>query len=691
MLDNDPRYLRPESRVEMDKRISSLSVSPSRRRRNRKRQQPPYDDALDDVKEEIVSDSSPYEEVDPVVPVQLDNTELKKENTLTLVPTSPDPPASNVAPPSVNLAMSSQCSLPFSDSQCMAPPSVTATATSGPPKLAARPPRRQSTVFSTSTEMSSSSVRDLQKRVSDCSTRYAKQISTILKRFTISSATDLTQSPAVLDRRPSISDMDQPQPPEPDIFEAFPEPCFALPGDFINPQRLNCAGFPGQDHFSGKCWCSIADSIAEEKNVWLFPSGELSPAAQQVLEDPSQTNLASRDCFGNTPLHLFAALEGYQEALFGMVLHSAAPGATNTAGQTFLHVLNLEWFADLKSLSSPLKQLLAYLRDTSPDLVYTTDVYGRTFFHRAHSLIRDSEILDGILSPFNPALSSRRDAFGFNPLANTNLGGEGPFIPPRRGPLTPLPEETVPASTRRNSPQTSNDEEAFLAYHARLIQIVQSSFDNPRIEDAEGRNGLHCLAEAIISQQMMDDWRTSMSTRRPLKRKYDKKDNPDDNNEGPLAPRRLSLENLLRSRQPVDVNHYDKLGNTVLMAFITFIPDDQDDKAKTLSAIIETLLRAGAKVEARNRRGETALLVAARLGRKIALATLLEHGANVHVRDVDGKGILQIIDSTCGSAKGELALYARLEACRVLLTGRRGWGVVHNPTVVQEWRVKGAT
>lgn len=690
MLDNDPRYLRPESRVEMDKRISSLSVSPSRRRRNRKTQPPPYDDALVEVKEEPVSDSSPYEELDPVE--QLDCVEVKKE----ALAGSPELSELNLAPPSINPAMSSQYSLPVSDTQCMAPPSVTATANSGQTKMTSKAPRRQSTVFSTSTEMSSPSVRDLQKRVSDCSTRYAKQISTILKRFTISSATDLTQpSPAILDRRPSMSDMDQPQasepePQEPDIFEAFPEPCFALPGDFINPQRLNCAGFPGQDHYSGKCWCSIAEALSEEKGVWLFPNGELSPGAQQVLEDPSQMNLATRDCFGNTPLHLFAALEGYQEPLFGMILHSANPGATNSAGQTFLHVLNLEWFADLKSLSSPLKQLLAYLRDSSPDLVYTMDVYGRTFFHRAHSVIRDSEILDGILSPFNPALSSRRDAFGFNPLANTNLGGEGPFIPPRRGPLTPLPEEVPSSGTRRNSPQTSNDEEAFLAYHARLIQIVQSSFDNPRIEDGEGRNGLHCLAEAIINPQMMDDWRTSMNTRRPLKRKYDKKDNPDDNNEGPLAPRRLSLENLLRSRQPVDVNHYDKLGNTVLMAFITFISDDMDDKAKTLSSIIETLIRAGARIEARNRRGETALLIAARLGRKIALATLLEHGANVHVRDVDGKGILQIIDSTCGLAKGELALYARLEACRVLLTGRRGWGVVHHPTVVQEWRIKAA-
>jgi ankyrin repeat protein len=371
-----------------------------------------------------------------------------------------------------------------------------------------------------------------------------------------------------------------------------------------------------------------------------------------------------------------------------MVLNSPDLRATNSAGQTFLHVLNIEWFSDLTSLSAPLKQLLAYLRDTAPDMVYLQDVYGRTFFHRVHSLIRDSEILDGILSPFNPALSSRRDAFGFNPLANTNLGGEGPFIPPRRlGLLTPLPEER-PGSSRGRSPQTSREEDAFVAYHARLLQIIQASYDNPRIEDEEGRNGLHCLAEGILNQQTMDEQRTAKSTGRALKRKYDRH-TPEGGSEGPLASRLRHLQGLLRSRPPLDVNHYDKAGNTVLGAFIAHLPDDQEDKAKSLSTVLETLIGAGARVEGRNRRGETPLLVAARLGRKIALTTLLERGANVHVRDVDGRGVLQVIDATCRAARDDVALYARLEACRVLLTGRRDWGVVQCPTVLQEWRTMG--
>lgn len=142
------------------------------------------------------------------------------------------------------------------------------------------------------------------------------------------------------------------------------------------------------------------------------------------------------------------------------------------------------------------------------------------------------------------------------------------------------------------------------------------------------------------------------------------------------------------------------------MAFIEHIPDEQDDKAKTLQAILETLVRAGASgdeavssrrrrlLEARNRRGETPLLMAARLGRKVALATLLEGGANVHARDADGRGLLEVLDAEVGGARAraEVGLYARLEACRALLTGRREWGVgyVHHgePAIVREWRMR---
>ena len=84
------------------------------------------------------------------------------------------------------------------------------------------------------------------------------------------------------------------------------------------------------------------------------------------------------------------------------------------------------------------------------------------------------------------------------------------------------------------------------------------------------------------------------------------------------------------------------------------------------------------------------MLVAARLGRKIALTTLLEHGASVLARDAEGRGLLDIIDERCRGATNDVTLYGRLEACRVILTGKRQeqLGVKQDPTIIDEWTVR---
>ncbi|KAL2265768.1 hypothetical protein VTJ83DRAFT_6868 [Remersonia thermophila] len=684
MLDNDPRYLRPDSRAEMAKRIASLAMSHRRRRRK---------------------------------------GAWRSRNGLDRNPGEPSSPA----------------------------PSAAASPTAQSMELhdAAR------------FEADAADIQDIKRRVSDCSTAYAAQLATLVRELSISAPSSNASS-----RRASVASshgdeamvVSPPLAAAAEAYEPFPDPGYALPGDFLTAGTRSCADFPGQRH-GAACWCSIARETAADPGSWLLPAGELSERAKLALTCPDPSQLLLRDSWGNSPLHLLAALEGFREALLETVVRSDGTPlrARNTGGQTFLHVLHVEWFGDLSGPAPPLRRLLIYLRDACPDLVYEADAYGRTFFHRAQSVVRDAQLLRSLLSMFDPARASRRDAFGFNPVVDTDAASRKPYAPPRRVGTTSPPGDGMAAPVHHPDPGDGS----FLTYHSRLVQVIRASYADPTVEDAQGRNGLHCLAEAILNEQTMarhvrsSSSSSSSSNGRPnLKRKLHADDavtaprataalaatfpplgatcpaaaaaaaaatSPD--TEGAALPTRLRhLQMLLLS---VAVDHYDLRGRTPLMAFVEELSDDQDDRERTLRTIFETLLRAAPRprgqgcgadgstrngpgggdndargpsaMEARNPRGETALLVAARLGRKVALATLLEHGANVHARDAAGRGLLEVLDDEVRSARAaeDVGLYARLEACRALLTGRREWGVEYVGRVVRgetgvgrEWRVR---
>lgn len=584
-------------------------------------------------------------------------------------------------------------------------------------------------------------------------------------------------------------------------------------------------------------WCAVADAVTaaarDGGSFWVLGDGRLAPEAQALLHETSAVphahhphqQLTRRDRFGHTLLHLFAAREGAQMQLLAMVLNSddASLVAANTAGQTFLHLLAPGWFVGLHEPYAPLLQLLSHLRERQPpdsgsnngggppsldgsaisdghspaastpgapvspaQLVYATDVYGRSFFHRLQTFVDDPNVLAALAQPYDRGALSRRDAFNNVPLQAVPGGGPSSAVmlddllpwqpsPPAQTSQSPTPppggSATVsPADADMDEEIVFSSEDAFIRHHESLLRIVTASDSHPGVEDAEGRNGLHCLAQAIVDKRMMDEHRNAISTgRRPPKKKtMDKKSTgggsatgaagdllsptttastpglflgspgmgghlspfspgvpmalghgssgsafahplahahgqgqfpPSSPSasllhtsaDGPQMATRLRLvQGLLSAPTAVDVNHYDRRGQTVLTSFVVHIPDDQEDKAKSLAAILETLLAAGARIDGRNRRGETALLVAARLGRKIALTTLLDHGANVHVRDAAGHGVLDIIDAQCRQrARHDVALYGRLEACRVLLTSIKQLplGVRQRPSLLDEWSV----
>ena len=575
-----------------------------------------------------------------------------------------------------------------------------------------------------------------------------------------------------------------------------------------------------------RCWCAVAeavDKVANEDNsFWVRGDGQLTHEAQMMVQEQTQQriHLTRRDRFGHSLLHLAATREGLQMQLLNMVLNSddATLMAANTAGQTFLHLLTPGWFVGLQEPYSPLVQLLALLRsrtsqpppgvssarDAADDvgggapgsgnaiahLIYATDVYGRSFFHRLGTFVKDpTMLLNTVGQHYDRAALTRRDAFAHVPMPSLDMSGDsassddysawqqssappkpqhlqrhmpsalqypGQTLSPRYDDDSPSQASTAatPALGGGNVPTVFSSEDAFIRHHESLLRTVTASDNNPSVEDPDGRNGLHCLAEAIVDKRMMDEHRNALSSGRkpPKKKTFEKKDpnitatgtaaatgsssnssfmnglllgsesgsvsdgGPTYSSSSPymalansssgtpstqsllhtsvdgaqMATRLSLVQGLLSPPSVVDVNHYDRRGQTVLTAFVVHIADDQEDKAKSLVAILETLLSAGARIEGRNRRGETPLLVAARLGRKIALTALLDHGANVHARDAAGRGVLDVLDMQCRrQGRHNVALYGRLEACRVLLTSIKQLplGVKQRPSLMDEWTI----
>jgi hypothetical protein len=179
--------------------------------------------------------------------------------------------------------------------------------------------------------------------------------------------------------------------------------------------------------------------------------------------------------------------------------------------------------------------------------------------------------------------------------------------------------------------------------------------EHPTAEDDQGNNFLHQLAMAITDGS--DSFPTTTAA---------------------------GLMKIFRQAEAliqvgVKPDSKNKEGNTPLMAFAANLSEGKD--YKTVIEILELIIKKGASVNARNRCGKTALYFAMRFGRKRAVQTLLEHGANVHARDSNGRSLLNAVDLII-SESADPTEYAHFEACRALLTRS---GAVQEPSILEEW------
>jgi hypothetical protein len=377
-------------------------------------------------------------------------------------------------------------------------------------------------------------------------------------------------------------------------------------------------------------------------------------------------NPFSVDDYGNTTYHYLAAAAEPHSTLISYVQAGLQPLEQrqilmqNRSGQTMLHVLHSSWF----SRDSNLEELLSLLRRIDFDF-YASDVYGRTFFHILWAkLDKDQPRLRKLTGGFDSTRYDRRDAFGLKPAGGNTR------------PMSSLPAEQ---SIRLTIPSTGPH--ATLLRQAELLRLVvrACSGPDPTIEDdPTGGNGLHALAEVRLRQFGVEDSK---------KRKMGDHDGPLDDEANsvavPLEKRLEYLDTLLDAN--VDASHYNGEGDTVLMAFISKIVDGDDDKS--LEKIIQRLVGAGANINARNRKGETALHIAVRHGRKFPVKVLLGLGANPYARDHLGCGVLAYADRIYVGTERDRFLNGRLEACRAILTTDRFTRTParQHPSAEDEW------
>jgi ankyrin repeat protein len=219
--------------------------------------------------------------------------------------------------------------------------------------------------------------------------------------------------------------------------------------------------------------------------------------------------------------------------------------------------------------------------------------------------------------------------------------------------------------------ESFHDDVAMLHPHTALRKtIIKASSGFPETE-YQGRNSLHCLAESCISLRM---------------------DPQDQNAAAPQLKRKRQAETTLRHEYivntvkkllgvGVDPNGYDEHGNTPLMAFIRNDLSPKPER-KITAEVLELLIDAGASVHRRNRRGETALHIAMRLGRPSAVEVLINNYANVHTMARYGEGVLAVAGKASLRAKEDGALYHRIITC-MAIAGK--YGAIQGPSRKDEW------
>ncbi|KUJ15364.1 uncharacterized protein LY89DRAFT_735483 [Mollisia scopiformis] len=640
LLDKDPRWLRPKNEEEMEQRILALANCKAQRNLKRQLRQARLAKHFDIIMEESITnrndpDLSEEPTVEPDSPIdQTISKDCEEVNRLSWTEFTHTPVQDLLAMKDPELSEAAIKELwQFVDSDLNAEVEFQ---TSAPGGQNGKMPALEETADFQNTSLDEISTHRNENTLVNHSPLGTDGITKLLQAYSIcdspaASTTDMSRRLSAgtaltelmsTEKSPSYS-----QPTEGALPNAF------LVADFHRAKQGPC--FPGlKVHDSGSCWCMLdLESLPTNKRWYIGPDA-ISPLH---MPNPPRSlhnlNLRYRDTFGNTILHLLAS-RGASTGLIQNALTSGMDGnAKNTAGQTFLHCLPYIdlWNPDLHfELSS--RSSLQLVVKCSVDIT-ACDPFGRTFAHLLtynaftnHLYRRDSESRDLFeLLVWSHRSTHKRDAFGWIPTnlnwrlsekimqanyGRTGIGAVGPFsfnVPSQsqQSFIEEVGEEIrLPASANAVS---------LITMHARLLETAALALDVPNTEDSRGRNGLHCLAEVSLDLHKVTDVLHS-GAKTSKKRKRDQiVSEPSVIWTSGLQYRYGLLQQMIKSG--VDVNSYDKFGNTVLMAFVSHLDDGLENN--TLSAIFRFLVNHGADPGRRNRKGETALHIAVKLATRL--------------------------------------------------------------------------
>lgn len=635
MLDKEPRWLHPKTNTDMDRRVAELSNSPTRS---------PRLSQAPTSRPHSFSDPMPYHASAPIFNVE----------TATRPSTRNASPSDAWSTPAASSALNAPGRLDNSPGYLTGSAQTSRGSTASPNEGPGLEHNdlfgvflRQTTFMSSSTDQTTGSFHRV---LSGYSEPYIKTVRRLVKRFTLPNNNRQSVSP--ISERPEpvqtswIHDDDAPS-----VYRNRPYP---LPGDF-----LNLDPFLQQPH--GLMTHEVPGS------PWVTPIS-LTPDGHRILScGIAHTDVNARDIFGNTVLHFLVA-----RGTVDLLLHALSTGfcasiinEQNSAGQTFFHMVSSNWLMDSERLDQ-----LVHLLSVQHCNFYARDHYGRNIFHiLRYEGIDSSQILQHL----DQNQYAKRDAFKVIPLPQLGLADAMDL------------DSAGPQRFFEQSPEF-NPVDGMMP-EARLLRYVRLCQENPRLEDQEGRNGLHCLAMVTLSVRNAESRvSATLPVVTPESHQRRRSQGPEedlDSSEKLLQLRLNSMKNLLDSG--VDPNHYDCYGNTPLMAFAAELPEDDD--YKTGPKILEMLIGCGANIDARNGAGETALHIAVRCGRKLAVRTLVKCGANVFARDAAGRSVLDVADIKMKNlVDDDPHTYAHFEACRAWLSGPGH--AVQQPTALQEWELQ---